>query len=79
MTGYAFKVDWFSEHAPSWAAVLGPRLAKARRTPVRALFLGPYEGMAAAWLLEKVKGAAHVVLVEQDDVASLRRCGTTSR
>jgi hypothetical protein len=61
--GFRFSVDWFSEHAPVWDAVLRPRLAggssgssSRSKGPIRALFVGAYEGRAVVWLLRDLLG-----------------------
>lgn len=56
--GFRFSVDWFSEHAPAWDAVLRPRLARGSGsgTTIRALFVGAYEGRAVVWLLRDLLG-----------------------
>ena len=47
-----YHVDWFSEHAPHWDAVLAGRGLGGRGK--RALFVGPYEGMCVEWMLKNV-------------------------
>ena len=60
-----YHVDWFSEHAAGWQAVLGGRGLEKKRG-ARALFVGCYEGQSVEWLLTNVMvgPGAEVVIVD---------------
>lgn len=61
-----YHVDWFSEHASGWQAVLGGRGIEKKRG-ARALFVGCYEGQAVEWLLDNVMVGAGAEVVVVDD------------
>jgi hypothetical protein len=70
---YTYHVDWFSEHAPHWDAVLAGRGLGARGK--RALFVGPFEGMCVEWMLKNVMtGPAPTAVVVASQQANATTC-----